>query len=112
VLASTGRLLGRLEQFDGCIAALNKALASKPAAELYVTRGLCQHGKKDDAAAFTDFQLAIKTDPNYAPGHYYAGMHLRMQGKKAEAKQALNRAVQIAGTEGVGKAAKKALEGL
>jgi tetratricopeptide (TPR) repeat protein len=112
VLASTGRLLGRLEQFDGCITALNKALASKPAAELYVTRGLCQHGKKDDKAAFADFQQAIKTDPNYAPAHYYAGMHLRMQGKKAEAKQALNRAVQIAGTEGVGKAAKKALEGL
>ena len=41
-----------------------------------------------------------------------AGLHLRMQGKKAEAKQALNRAVQIAGSEGVGKAAKKALEGL
>jgi len=112
VLASTGRLLGRLEQFDGCITALNKALASKPAAELYVTRGLCQHGKKDDTAAFADFQQAIKTDANYAPAHYYAGMHLRMQGKKAEAKQALNRAVQIAGSEGVGKAAKKALESL
>jgi tetratricopeptide (TPR) repeat protein len=112
VLASTGRLLGRLEQFDGCITALNKALASKPAAELYVTRGLCQHGKKDDQAAFADFQQAIQADPNYAPAHYYAGMHLRMQGKKSEAKQALGRAVQLAGAEGVGKAAKKALEGL
>jgi len=112
VLASTGRLLGRLEQFDGCISALNKALASKPAAELYVTRGLCQHGKKDDKAAFADFQQAIQTDPSYAPAHYYAGMHLRMQGKKAEAKQALSKAVQLAGTEGVGKAAKKALENL
>jgi tetratricopeptide (TPR) repeat protein len=112
VLASTGRLLGRLEQFDGCIAALNKALASKPAAELYVTRGLCQHGKKDDKAAFADFQQAIKADPNYAPAHYYAGMHLRMQGKNADAKQALSKAVQLAGAEGVGKAAKKALESL
>ncbi|HKO94707.1 MAG TPA: tetratricopeptide repeat protein, partial [Polyangiaceae bacterium] len=112
VLASTGRLLGRLEQFDGCITALNKALASKPAAELYVTRGLCQHGKKDDKAAFADFQQAIKADASYAPAHYYAGMHLRMQGKKAEAKQALSKAAQLAGEEGVGKAAKKALENL
>jgi tetratricopeptide (TPR) repeat protein len=110
VLASSGSLLGRLDQFDACIAAFSKAIDKKPAAELYVQRGLCQHGKKDDEAAFADFQKAIQTDPKYAPAHYYAGMHLRMKGKKAEAKQALNKAVQLAGDEGVGKAAKRALE--
>jgi tetratricopeptide (TPR) repeat protein len=112
VLASSGSLLGRLDQFDACIAAFSKAIAAKPAAELYVQRGLCQHGKKDDNAAFADFQKAIQTDANYAPAHYYAGMHLRSKGKKAEAKQALNKAVQLAGDEGVGKAAKRALESL
>jgi tetratricopeptide (TPR) repeat protein len=112
VLASAGRLLGQLEQFDPCIQALGKALAKKPAAELYVARGLCEHGKKDDDAAFADFKQAIAADPNYAPAHYYAGMHLRSKGKKAEARQALTRAVQLAGDQGVGKAAKHALESL
>jgi tetratricopeptide (TPR) repeat protein len=112
VLASSGRLLGQLDQFDPCIQALGKALARKPAAELYVARGLCEHGKKDEDAAFKDFEEAIHTDANYAPAHYYAGMHLRSKGKKAEARQALSRAVQIAGDQGVGKAAKRALETL
>jgi tetratricopeptide (TPR) repeat protein len=112
VLASAGSLLGRLEQFDTCISVFSKAIERKPAAELYVQRGLCQHGKKDDGAAFADFQQAIQVDGNYAPGHYYAGMHLRMQGKKAEAKKALARAVEIAGDQGVGRAAKRALESL
>ena len=112
VLASTASLLGRLEQFDACINAFSKAIARKPAAELYVQRGLCQHGKKDDEAAFADFQKAIQTDAKYAPAYYYAGMHLRTKGKKAEAKQALAKAVQIAGNEGVGKAAQRALDSL
>lgn len=112
VLASTGILLGRLEQFDGCISVFSKAIERKAAAELFVQRGLCQHGKKDDEAAFADFQKAIQADANYAPAHYYVGMHLRMKGKKAEAKQALSRAAQIAGDEGVGKAAQRALESL
>jgi tetratricopeptide (TPR) repeat protein len=112
VLASTGSLLGRLEQFDTCISVFTKAIERKAAAELLVQRGLCQHGKKDDEAAFADFQKAIQADAKYAPAYYYAGMHLRMKGKKAEAKQALSKAVQIAGDEGVGKAAQRALESL
>jgi hypothetical protein len=51
-------------------------------------------------------------NPNYAPGHYYSGMHLRMHGKKADAKKALARAVEIAGDQGVGRAAKRALDSL
>lgn len=112
VLASAGSLLGRLEQFGTCISVFSKAIQRRPAAELYVQRGLCQHGKKDDAAAFADFQKAVEVEPNYAPGHYYAGMHLRMQGKKADAKKALARAVEIAGDQGVGRAAKRALDSL
>jgi tetratricopeptide (TPR) repeat protein len=112
VLASTARLLGRLKQFDDCIAALSKALDKQKSSELYVARGLCQHGKQDDAAAFEDFQRAVQKDGSYAPAHYYAGMHLKTQGKKAEARSALTRAVEIAGEEGVGKAAKRALESL
>lgn len=112
VLASAARLLGRLQAFGDCILALNKALDVQKSAELYVARGLCQHGKKDDAAAYEDFKRGVQADGSYAPAHYYVGMHLKMLGKKAEAKAALARAVQIAGTEGVGRAAQRALESM
>ena len=112
VLASSARLLGRLDDFGGCIQALTRAIERQPSAELFVARGLCQHGKRDEAAAQADFQRAIQKDGSYAPAHYYAGMHLKTQGKKKEARAALSRAVELAGDEGVGKAAKRALEGL
>lgn len=112
VLASTARLLGRLKDYDGCIRALDKAIARQVSAELYVARGLCHHGKKDDASAYADFQQAIQKDPNYAPGHYYAGMDLKQRGKKGEAKKALSKAAELGGDSGVGQAAKRALDGL
>jgi tetratricopeptide (TPR) repeat protein len=112
VLASTARLLGRLEDFDGCVTALDKAILRDASAELYVARGLCHHGKKDDASAYADFQQGIQKDPKYAPAHYYAGMDLKQRGKKAEAKKALARAAELGGDSGVGKAAKRALDSL
>jgi tetratricopeptide (TPR) repeat protein len=112
VLASSARLLGRLEDFDGCIRALTKAIGLQASAELYVARGLCHHGKKDDASAFGDFQAGIQKDARYAPAHYYAGMDLKQRGKKAEARAALGRAAELGGDSGVGKAAKRALESL
>jgi len=112
VLASSARLLGRLEDFDGCIGALNKAIERQASAELYVARGLCQHGKKDEKAALADFKSAVDKDGSYAPGHYYLGMHLKTAGKKKEARASLTRAAELGGDSGVGKAAKHALEGL
>jgi Tfp pilus assembly protein PilF len=112
VLASTARLLGRLEDFGACIQALDKAILREASAELYVARGLCHHGKKDDASAYADFQQAIQKDPKYAPAHYYAGMDLKQRGKKAEAKKALARAAELGGDSGLGKAAKRALDSL
>jgi tetratricopeptide (TPR) repeat protein len=112
VLASAARLLGRLQAYDDCIRALGKALEVQKSSELYVERGLCQHGKKDDAAAFEDFKRAVQVDDSYAPAHYYVGMHLKMTGKKAQAKPELGRAVQLAGKEGVGKAAQRALDSI
>lgn len=112
VLASTARLFGRLQQFDACISALGKALAQQKSSELFVSRGLCQHGKKNDEAAFEDFQRAVQADASYAPAHYYVGMHLKLKGKRAEARAALTKARDLAGGEGVGKAAQRALESL
>jgi tetratricopeptide (TPR) repeat protein len=109
ILASSARLLGGLKAFDACVTALSKALNIKVSSELYVQRGLCKHGLKDEAGALADFETAVKQDPSFPPAHYYLGMHLKSQGKKAKAKQSLAKAAELAGDSGVGKAAKKAL---
>lgn len=109
VLASSGRLLGWLKAFDACVTALNKAIGIKLSSELYVQRGLCKHGLKDEAGTLADFESALKQDPTFAPAYYYLGMHQKSQGKKAKAKQSLTKAAELAGDSGVGKAAKKAL---
>jgi tetratricopeptide (TPR) repeat protein len=112
VLASSARLLGGLKAFDACVSALNKALGVRLSSELYVQRGLCKHGLKDEAGTLADFESAVKQDPTFAPAYYYLGMHQKSQGKKAKAKQSLTKAAELAGESGVGKAAKKALSEL
>lgn len=109
VLASVGRLLGKLKAFDGCVAALDKAIAKKGVAELIVQRGICKHGKKDDKAASADFAAAIAQDPKFAPAHYYLGQQKRAEGDKKGAKTELQKAAELDPSGGVGAAAKKAL---
>ena len=109
VLASVGRLLGKLKAFDGCIKALDNAIAKKDVAELRVQRGICKHGKKDDKAAEADFVAAISADPKFAPAHYYLGQQKLADGDKKTAKAELQKAVDLDPSGGVGAAAKKAL---
>jgi Flp pilus assembly protein TadD len=112
VLASSARLLGRMKEFSLCITTLDRAIGIQSAPELYVDRGLCKHGKKDEPAARSDFEAAIAKDGSFAPAHYYLGMHLLGIGKKAEARAALARAVEVAGGTSVGQAAQRALDEL
>ncbi len=109
VLASTGRLLGKLKAFDECILALDKAVAAKDVAELRVQRGICKHGKQDDKGAEADFTAAVAAEPKFAPAHYYLGQHKRAHGDKKGAKAELSKAAELDPTGGVGAAAKKAL---
>jgi len=109
VLASTGRLFGKLKDFDDCIGALDKAIAAKDVAELRVQRGVCKHGKKDDKGAEDDFVAAIKTDANFAAAHYYLGMNKKTHGDKKAAKAELTKAAELDPNGGVGEKAKKAL---
>jgi Flp pilus assembly protein TadD len=112
VLASAGRLLGKLKAFDDCVAAFDKAIGKKDVAELRVQRGICKHGKKDEAGAESDFVAATKAEPTFAPGFYYLGQHLRGKGDKRGAKAALAKAAELDPKGGVGAAAKKALSEL
>jgi Tfp pilus assembly protein PilF len=95
VLASAGRLLGKLKAFDDCIAAFDKAITKQDVPELRVQRGICKHGKKDEAGAGADFTAATTKDPTFAPGFYYLGQHLRGKGDKKGAKAALTKAAEL-----------------
>lgn len=74
-----------LKDYDSCVAAMDKAIAAKDAAELRVYRGHCKLGKKDLPGALADFQEAVKKEPNSAPPHYSLGNALADSGKFAEA---------------------------
>lgn len=74
-----------LKAYDACIAAMDKAIAAKDAAELRVYRGHCKLGQKDLPGALADFQDAVKKEPNSAPPHYSLGNALADSGKFADA---------------------------
>lgn len=112
VLASVARLLGKLKAYGPCIGALDKALGHQISAELLVRRGLCHHGLHDSQSTLADFQGAVEADSQFAPGHYYLGMHLKQSGQTDAARVSLQRAQALAGDEGVGRAAQRALEDL
>jgi Flp pilus assembly protein TadD len=67
--------------FGDCVPTLDKAIATKDAAELRVERGLCKIGAKDESGATADFQAAVTKDINAGPAHFYLGNALARQGK-------------------------------
>ncbi|MEZ4225095.1 MAG: tetratricopeptide repeat protein [Polyangiaceae bacterium] len=111
-LAGMGDAFGKLGAFADCVAALDKALAQAEKPPLLVRRGVCRHELKDDKGAQADYEKAVAVDPKFAAGYFYLGQHLRALGKKKEAMTALKKAVELAGDQGVGAAAQKALDAL
>ncbi len=112
LLEAAANLFGKLNDYADCVGILDKAIQKKPAPDLHTRRGVCRHGMKDDAGAKSDFEAALKLDPNFAPAHYYLGMHYKAAGKTKEAEAELEQAVKSGGDHGVGAAAKKALDEL
>jgi Tfp pilus assembly protein PilF len=112
VLASVGRLLGKLKAFDECIAAFDNAIKQKDAAELRVDRGLCKHGKKDDKGAGADFEAAVSADAKFAPAHFYLAQNKRDAGDKKGAKAEFEKAASLDPGGKLGAAAKKELSEL
>lgn len=112
VLASVGRLLGKLKAFDECITALDNAIAKKDVAELRVDRGLCKHGKKDDKGAAADFEAAVAADAKFAPAHFYLAQNKRDSGDKKGAKAEFEKAASLDPNGKLGAAAKKEMSEL
>jgi Tfp pilus assembly protein PilF len=109
VLASVADLFGRLKTWGGCIKALDGAIAQQSAAELFVKRGLCKHGKKDEDGAKADFEKAIEIEPSSIEGHFYLGHNKKARGDKKGAKAAFKKAAELDPDGKMGKAAKAQL---
>ena len=108
LLAAAAHLFGRLKAPAECIGALDRALKPGPTAELHTRRGVCRHEAGDDPGAKADFESALKLDPNFAPAHFYLGMHLRATNKKS-AVEHLKKASELSKGQGMGKAADEAI---
>lgn len=102
----------QLKAFDECLGILDKSVAQGASADLHVRRGACRQGKEDKAGALSDYQAAVKLDAQFAPGHYYLGRLLAAQGKKADARAALQKAQELGAGTPISEAAKRALADL
>jgi Flp pilus assembly protein TadD len=105
LIAALAVRFGRLKAFGDCIASLDRALKTKPSADLHTRRGVCRHGSKDDAGAQADYQAALALDPGFAPAHYYLGKHLAPKDRK-KALEHLEQAAKLDASGPVGKQAR------
>ncbi len=111
LLVTIGRMLGGAKAFGDCVTAFDRAIklkATEP--EWYVRRGTCRHEVKDEPGAQDDFRAAIKVDPKFAAGHYYLGLSLLGEHKRAGAIASLEKAAALGGD--IGKAAKERVDAL
>lgn len=111
LLAAAARQFALNKAPAECVALLDKAIRIKSTPDLLVRRGVCRHELKDDPGAQADYEAALKADPDFAPAHFYLGMHLRSTDKKRAIAE-LEKAAELAKGEGVGPAAKRELEEL
>ncbi len=102
----------QLKSFADCVQVLDKAIAKNPSADLHVRRGACRQGAEDKAGALADYQAAVKLDGSFAAARYYLGRFLAGEGKKAEARAALEKAVELGAGSPIAASAKKALADL
>jgi tetratricopeptide (TPR) repeat protein len=107
--AAAANTFGRLKAFADCVGVLDKAIASKPAPDLLVRRGVCRMENGDTAGEKADYEAAIKLDPKFAPAYYYLGKHLLAKGDKKGAQANFEKAVETGGDTPPAKEAKEEL---
>jgi Flp pilus assembly protein TadD len=108
VLASVADLHARMGAFEPCVTALTRAIGLHDAAELHISRGMCEHGLKQEQKATEDFQKATEIDSKSAVAFYYLGRSLAAAGLPARAKEAFKKAASLDTNGKIGQAASKA----
>ncbi len=102
----------KLKMFDECVTLLDGAIRKQATPDLHLSRATCRYAKQDLGGAEKDYRAAIQLDPNFAAGHFYLGVLLQKQGKKAEAKQAFEKAAETGKGTPAEAAAREKLKGL
>jgi Tfp pilus assembly protein PilF len=100
---------GQLKEFDTCVKLLSALLDKTPTPDVYVRRGGCKHGAKDNAGAKADYEAALKLEPKFAPAHLYLGLDYREAGDAKRARASLEKAVEFGQGTPVGQRAEAAL---
>ncbi len=109
LLGSIGHELLVLRAVPDCIAAFDKAIAAKDAAQFRTERALCKLANKDDPGATSDLEAALKDDPNYGLAHYWLATR-RMAAKKwSDAAKELEAYLKLEPTGPKAKSAQAAL---
>lgn len=85
LLGSIGFELRTARAVPECIAAFDKAIAIKDNADFRTNRALCKYAAKDKPGAVADLTAATKSEPAFAPAHYWLGSWMHEDGKFAEA---------------------------
>ncbi len=108
--ASVGYEYRMAGDFASCVKTFDAAIATKDGGEVRTERALCRLGLKDEAGALDDLQAAIKTEPSYAPGHYYLGGRLAGGKHFKEAAAQYAEYLKLAPTGSLAKAAAERLK--
>ncbi|MCH2108271.1 MAG: tetratricopeptide repeat protein [Polyangiaceae bacterium] len=103
-------LYSRLDDFQGCVKAIDIAVETEQSVELYVHRANCKERLKDAAGAEADYRLAVATDANSADAHYWLARFLTNAGQGQEARTHLEKAAELGPNTPAGKAAQRVLD--
>lgn len=109
LLVDVEKLQVALKDFAGCISTWDRVVSGAPSADAYAHRARCRLMAGDPKTAEADLKAALGLDEKSAIAHYYYGMMLQKNGKKAEAKAHFQAAVAADPNSDFGKAAKAEL---
>jgi len=109
LLGDVGALYMKLGDPPVCMKLWDSALASNKTAEGLVHRARCKLGSGDKKGGLADLNDAVATNDKSSVAHFYLGVVLKKEGKPAEGKKHLQKAVEVGGDDEFAQAAKKAL---
>jgi len=109
LVADVEKLQVALKDFAGCISTWDRVINAASSAEALTHRARCRLMAGDPKTAEADLKAALGLDEKSAIAHFYYGMMLKKNGKKAEAKTHFQAAVAADPNSDFGKAAKAEL---